>query len=298
MKKDVKKKNNEMSLKHETLKGTFIDYRGMSRDFVMVAVSIPVKTEMCVVIPNEDTQYNVDLEDECREVYTYELNTNNLSQVENIEPITTQASTMQYYGTCAKIVSPVRKMLSIGVSVRCVRDKDTGRGEEIAYGKAVNNVNKGDAHVLFVSHTGMVNTTMVKALLDQEAEHFAKDPGSYIKGYNAARDRYIKTGVIAQKEMTQEEYEQFQKGTLTPVKPEPVRTPIEYNKASVLNETPVRTEPKTEPVETSGLNTFGSATLNETKADPVEHKESEVPDEGKSAENYHYKRLGLLKPNK
>lgn len=101
-------------------------------------------------------------------------------------------------------VADVAKMLTIGVAVRCVRDKDLGLGERIAYGKALALRN----HTVYVSHPGMINTKMVKALLEQEAAFFKKDPGSYIKGYNFDRDRYRRTGKIAEAEMTEAEINQ------------------------------------------------------------------------------------------
>ena len=112
-------------------------------------------------------------------------------------------------------------MLSIGVAVRCVRDEDKGLGEQIAYGKAVTLLN----HTLYVSHSGMINTKMVRALLEQEAEHFVKDPGSYITGYNADKFRFEATGQIAEAEMTVDEVKahNIQKkkdaGKLRPTKP-------------------------------------------------------------------------------
>ena len=57
----------------------------------------------------------------------------------------------------------------------------------------------------------MINTKMVKALLEQEAEHFKKDPGSYLAGYNEAKTRYAKDGKIAEVEMTETEIEDASK---------------------------------------------------------------------------------------
>lgn len=87
----------------------------------------------------------------------------------------------------------VDKMLSIGVAVRSVRDAENGMGPRIAYGKAVNT--RSMDHVMFVSHPGMINTTMVDALLKQEAAHFEKDPGTYLAGYNHDKMKFEKTGV-------------------------------------------------------------------------------------------------------
>ena len=252
--KEVKKKN-EMPLKHETYKGTFTDYRGMSRDFTMVAVSIPVKEDIAVF--ETHLAFDIEAENDCREVHTF--NYNSLKSY----PKTTQASICEPIEMHTRI-SPVRKMLAIGVAVRCNRDKDLGLGEYIAYGKALRNAGSGTGHVMFVSHGGMINTKMVRALLEQEAEHFAKDPGSYIKGYNIDRDRYLKTGHIAMAELTTEEYNsRTGSGTITPMKQET----IEYNSTKVLNEK--ETTPKT----------YGSSvTTNTGTSVPVVDDTSELPD--------------------
>ena len=224
--KEVKKKN-EMPLKHETYKGTFTDYRGMSRDFTMVAVSIPVKEDLAVY--ETHMSFDIETENDCQEIYAFEYNS--LKKY----PGVTQASTYTPLETKTKI-SPIRKMLAIGVAVRCNRDKDLGLGEFIAYGKALRNASNGTGHVLFVSHGGMINTMMVQALLAQEAEHFMKDPGSYIKGYNIDRDRYFKTGHIAMAELTAEEYSNRTGSPIADVNK--VLKPVtkEYSTAKVLNE--------------------------------------------------------------
>ena len=198
--KEIKIKKNEMPLKHETFKGTFIDYRGMTRDFTMVAVSIPVKEGMSVIKQIDEPFETDNSMSVTSKIYDVDYCA--------VYPYDTQASVgaLKTYPINVSNISPVRKMLSIGVAVRCTRDKDLGLGEFIAYGKALRNAYSGNGHVLFVSHSGMINTKMVRALLEQEAEHFAKDPGSYIKGYNFDRDRFLKTGYIAQAELTTDEY--------------------------------------------------------------------------------------------
>lgn len=236
--KEIKKKN-EMPLKHETFKGTFTDYRGMSRDFTMVAVSIPVKDDE-LVVQRIDQVVNIEPENECRQVFTYDMD---YSKVDSV-PIVTQASTYEVEDVFRKI-SSVRKMLAIGVAVRCNRDKDLGLGEYIAYGKALRNAKSGTGHVMFVSHSGMINTKMVRALLEQEAEHFIKDPGSYIKGYNIDRDRYFKTGHIAMAELTNEEFNtrtnkniHMGKSDVEPIIPQ---NPVSFDKSNILNETAFNT---------------------------------------------------------
>lgn len=135
----------EPEFKHQSVTGQFVDYAGNTRDFTMVAVSVPV--DMLLV-----------------------------------------DGTLAYRN-CEKV-------LTIGVAVRSAQDKDNGMGVRIAYGKALK---KAD-HILAVTHEGMINTTMVDALLQQEAAYFAKNPGMYLAGYNDDKERYEKTGRVANAE--------------------------------------------------------------------------------------------------
>lgn len=173
--------------KYETYTGTFKDYRGNNRDFTMVAVSIPMdETENPRVVKTVEMENEMDFPDK-------EIHNENGDIIDFIPGYT------HFYKIDADIdVNPVVKMLSVGVAVRAVRDNDLGIGERIAYGKAVKLRN----HVLFATHPGMINTKMVKAFLEQEAEHFKKDPGSYLTAYNADKFRYVETGKIADAEKT------------------------------------------------------------------------------------------------
>ena len=148
--------------KYETIKGTFTDYRGQTRNYTMVAVSIPI-----------------------------------LGNIYKLEALDDEP-----YAFGEFKMTGFSKMLSIGVSVPFVRDQDRGISERIAYGKALKNRN----HTLYVSQPGMINSKMVKALLEQEAEYFEKDPGLYLVGYNDDKMKYIETGRIAEAEMTESEY--------------------------------------------------------------------------------------------
>ena len=176
--------------RYETVTGTFKDYRGNDRDFTMVAVSIPMDEYEYVRV-----EKTVLYEKECQLP-------DKVVENENGDVIDFVPGGVTFFQDEKDVVlSPINKMLTIGVAVRCVRDKDNGYGERIAYGKAV----KLQNHVLFTPNSGMINTKMVKALLEQEAEHFKKDPGSYLAGYNVDKFKYEKTGKIADAEMTQDE---------------------------------------------------------------------------------------------
>jgi hypothetical protein len=171
--------------KHETLKGTFVDYCGNERDFTMVAVSIPLdECDSTRVVRTEMFENEINLPDRVVE--------NEHGEIVDFNP----GGVTFYQDEMDVLISPVTKMLSVGVSVRAVSDKDTNISERIAYGKAVKLKN----HTLYVSHPGMINTKMVQALLEQEAEHFKKDPGSYIVNYNHDKFRFEKTGIIAEPE--------------------------------------------------------------------------------------------------
>lgn len=81
----------------------------------------------------------------------------------------------------------LEKYLFIGMSIRNPEDKyDEEIGKRIAVGKAL----KGKGKQLYASHAGLINTKMVQALLEQEAEYFKRDPQSYIAGYRNAEKRW------------------------------------------------------------------------------------------------------------
>lgn len=92
----------------------------------------------------------------------------------------------------------VERMVSIGYSVCNPEDKfNENKGREIAYRKALNNLSNP---VLCSSVKGVVNKTLIKALLKQESKFVKENPERIIKGYNDSKARYEK------KKKTQEEY--------------------------------------------------------------------------------------------
>lgn len=81
------------------------------------------------------------------------------------------------------------KILSLGISVcRPNDDFNEELGKRIAQGKAV----KYRDHAIFASDAGLINKTMVGALLKQEAEYFKTNPGRYLAGYNKDAAKYLK----------------------------------------------------------------------------------------------------------
>lgn len=79
------------------------------------------------------------------------------------------------------IIDNDMKVLSIGVSVCRPNDEfNETLGKTIAEGKATKYRN----HALYAVDAGLINETMVKALLQQEAEYFKVNPGRYLAGYD------------------------------------------------------------------------------------------------------------------
>lgn len=85
------------------------------------------------------------------------------------------------------IIENDMKVLSIGVAV-CRPDDEfkESLGKTIAEGKATKYRN----HALYAVDAGLINETMVKALLQQEAEYFKVNPGRYLAGYDKDAEKY------------------------------------------------------------------------------------------------------------
>lgn len=85
------------------------------------------------------------------------------------------------------------KVLSIGVSV-CRPDDEFNEtlGKTIAEGKATKYRN----HALYAVDAGLINETMVKALLQQEAEYFKVNPGRYLAGYDRDAEKYRRSSKL------------------------------------------------------------------------------------------------------
>lgn len=84
----------------------------------------------------------------------------------------------------------LNKVLRIGVAVQNPRDfkANDQLAETIAIGKAKKD--KSCFAKMFVNNTGLINQTVVEALLAQELKYFQGNPGKYIKGYNKDADLY------------------------------------------------------------------------------------------------------------
>jgi len=131
-------------LKIEYLCDKFVDYRNKEREFVLAAVSIPMRGV-------------ADLWEHVKDAPKFP----NLLDVE--------------------------KVLAIGMSIRHPEDSYNEEfGKRIAVGKAL----KGKGKYIIVTDPGLVNTKMVTALLQQEAEYFKRNPESYIAGYTRAAKKW------------------------------------------------------------------------------------------------------------
>ena len=123
----------------------FVDNNGIEREFILAAVSIDFRKDKSTLLSHA-TVISTEMESD---YYTME------------------------------------KALCIGIAVR--RPEDTFNkelGMKIAKGKALKvlkNPEKGK--IIFASDSGLINTKMVQALLEQEALYFKRDPRCYISGY-------------------------------------------------------------------------------------------------------------------
>lgn len=88
-------------------------------------------------------------------------------------------------------VRGVEKILSLGIAVGHINDKNCWNeeiGKKIALGRSLKiDVN---SPVLVTTQKGFISAELVDAFLKKEMEHFKKDPGTYITGYDKAKQRY------------------------------------------------------------------------------------------------------------
>lgn len=91
----------------------------------------------------------------------------------------------------ADICHDVFRIVSLGMAICCPADEKAFSeeiGKKIALNRAEKEIPK------FVSlFPGVVNTTLVRALLKQEMEYIKKNPEKFIKGYEEAKNRYEKS---------------------------------------------------------------------------------------------------------
>lgn len=90
------------------------------------------------------------------------------------------------YGT-EDYIGTVSKVLRLGVSI--CNPTDTFN-EKVGVRKAVARAYNAEPS-LYASNPGIINTTVVKALLEQEAQYLKNSPEKFIPGYIEMRDRYL-----------------------------------------------------------------------------------------------------------
>lgn len=78
----------------------------------------------------------------------------------------------------------IAKSVRLGVSICNPSDK---WDEETAYRIAVSRARENTEYALYATKGGMINTSLVTALLSQEAEYLKQNPGQYIPGYIDAK---------------------------------------------------------------------------------------------------------------
>lgn len=95
---------------------------------------------------------------------------------------------MQPEGSTFNVVGYVEKGIRLGISICNPEDEFN---EKVGTLKAIARA-KNSVVAIYASDRGYVNTTLVRALLQQEAEHLKSNPDMYIVGYNDSKARFLK----------------------------------------------------------------------------------------------------------
>lgn len=151
----------------ETITSEFIDYKGEKHYFIIAAISqnfpkyLDISKEEAFINKADKTT------NKCIPVF-YEVN-----------------EYCDGYGMTGYTI-PVNKSLRIGISVCNPVDKfDKSLGKAKAIGRA-----RMSDPVLVVKNPGLINTKVVRALLEQESEYLKNNPELLIKGYKESKLRY------------------------------------------------------------------------------------------------------------
>lgn len=144
----------------ETITDSFTDYKGEVHHFVIAAIS--------QTLPKYASELkNCPIGHEDDEV-TYE-----------IEIYVAEYGSYDY-------MTPLSKALKIGIAICNPTDKFD---EEVGRLKAIARARNSNP-VMYVTDQGIINTKMVKALLEQEANYLKNNPEKYIQGYADTKKRY------------------------------------------------------------------------------------------------------------
>lgn len=145
----------------EFITDSFIDYAGKVHQFVIAALSqnLPTRTGQLESSPVDD---------------------NDVSVIHEVGVYVEDYGTEDYLGT-------VTKVIRLGVSI--CNPTDTF-DEKVGALKAAARARNAEP-ALYAANPGVINTRVVKALLEQEAEYLKHNPENFIPGYADMRDRYL-----------------------------------------------------------------------------------------------------------
>lgn len=147
----------------ETITSEFVDYKGEKHYFIIAAIS-----------QNFPKFLNID------------KNSNNVKIGNDRTPVFYEVNEyIEGYGTTEYNIS-ITKSLRIGISICNPVDKFN---ESIGKAKAIARARMSDP-VLFVKNAGLINSKVVRALLEQESEYLKNNPELLIKGYKESKLRY------------------------------------------------------------------------------------------------------------
>lgn len=147
----------------ETITSEFVDYKGEKHYFIIAAISQNFPKFLNI----DKNSSNVKIGNDRTPVF-YEVN-------EYIEG----------YGM-TEYSNSITKSLRIGISICNPVDKFN---ESIGKAKAIARARMSDP-VLFVKNAGLINSKVVRALLEQESEYLKNNPELLIKGYKESKLRY------------------------------------------------------------------------------------------------------------
>ena len=147
----------------ETITSEFVDYKGEKHYFIIAAIS-----------QNFPKFLNID------------KNSNNVKIGNDRTPVFYEVNEyIEDYGMTEYSI-PITKSLRIGISICNPVDKFN---KSIGKAKAIARARMSDP-VLFVKNAGLINSKVVRALLEQESEYLKNNPELLIKGYKESKLRY------------------------------------------------------------------------------------------------------------
>lgn len=91
-------------------------------------------------------------------------------------------------GVQATVIGEVEKGIRLGIAICNPEDKFV---EKTGVCKAIGRARESET-VLYASYKGLINTKLVRALLEQEADYLKHNPEKYIVGYAEGKERFLK----------------------------------------------------------------------------------------------------------